>query len=522
MNAYRQRAAAVSRPETHSLMRDAPQSYLGAIGTVLIGAMVTAAPVVFHLASQPIAILLCVLLSVMLACAKPASVPVALIIAYLFQNLFVAMVSPSIESADQLNAIRAYNFLMTVTVWLLITAGYWVDRASLDRGVRFATDVTSTVLVLIGVYFLLGIGANAESAVTYLRNIAAPFLLFQICLLTAYRSPVEFMKPLVIVAAIATAYGFLELFAQKELFGLVNGDVYVGLRVRQEYESGVWLRQLQETGYVMRSYLDSLTIDFLNTPLLPDTNIKLYRLLGPNFHSISFAYALAVLAMILTGSGRWWWPILMLPLLLVIGSKGALVALFLVLMFLMLAAGLRAFRNVGWYLATIIAYAAAGIMVGIRAQDYHVIGFIGGLRGFLSNPLGRGIGAGGNLSLSVSAYDWSRSQQLGHTDLALESAVGVLLYQMGIAGLVVLGVLIWIALILWRHYRATGDRMLAVAALGILAVMVNGIFQEEALFAPLALGLMCAFAGVMLGSTYRASPVHARAGVALRQAAVAT
>jgi hypothetical protein len=185
-------------------------------------------------------------------------------------------------------------------------------------------------------------------------------------------------------------------------------------------------------------------------------------------------------------------------------------------------AAFRLFRNITWYLATIAAYAIAGIAVGIRAQDYHVIGFIGGLRGFLANPLGRGIGAGGNLSLSVSAYDWSRSQQLGHTDLALESAVGVLLYQMGIAGLVVLGVLIWIALILWRQFRITRDRMLLVAALGMLAVMVNGIFQEEALFAPLALGLMCAFAGLMMGSAYRASPVHARGSAALRRPAVAT
>lgn len=497
-------------------MADAPQSYLGAAGTVFAGMLITAVPVVFHLASQPIAIALCVLLSVILTCVRSASVPVALVVAYLFQNLFVAMVSPAIVGIEQLNTIRAYNFLMTATVWLVITAGYWIDRGIMDRRVRLAADVTTGVLILIGLYFVLGLVSHAESAVTYLRNIAAPFLLFQICLVTAYRSPVEFTKPLVIVAALATGYGFLELFAQEPLLRLVNGDIYVGLRVRQEYESGVWLRQLQDTGYVMRSYLDSLTIDFLNTPLLPDTNIKLYRLLGPNFHSISFAYALAILAMILGASGRWWWSLLVLPPLLVIGSKGALVALFLVVMFLLLVAYVGVLRNIAWYLATITAYAIAGIAVGLRAGDYHVIGFLGGLRGFLANPLGRGIGAGGNLTLSVSAYDWSRSQQLGHTDLALESAVGVLLYQMGIAGLVTLGVLFWIALVLWRQFRVTGDRTILVAALGILAVMVNGIFQEEALFAPLAMGLMCTFAGVVLGSAYRLSPVHAKAGAALR------
>ena len=83
MNAYRQRASAVSRPETHSLMRDASESYLGAMGTVLVGGSITALPVVFHLVSQPIAIVLCVLLSVILTWIRSTSVPVALIVAYL-------------------------------------------------------------------------------------------------------------------------------------------------------------------------------------------------------------------------------------------------------------------------------------------------------------------------------------------------------------------------------------------------------------------------------------------------------
>jgi hypothetical protein len=258
---------------------------------------------------------------------------------------------------------------------------------------------------------------------------------------------------------------------------------------------------MQETGRVMRSYLDTLTIEFLNTSLV-NFDIQLYRLVGPNFHSISFAYALTFLAIVLAAAGGWWWPLLMILPLMVIGSKGALVTLVLVLTFLALASRVRMFRNLYWYLFTLAVYAAGGIVIGIRAGDYHVIGFIGGLRGFLANPFGRGIGAGGNLSLTVSAFDWSRSQQLGHTDVALESATGVLLYQMGVAGLVVLSVLFWIVLTLWRHYRVTADRLCAAAALGTAAITVNGIFQEEAMFAPLALGFMLGFAGLILGGIY--------------------
>ena len=489
---------------------DVKDSYLGALGVVLLGALVTAVPVVFHLAGQPIAITLCVLLSIILTGVAAPAVPVALIFAWLFQNLFVALVSPQFTSIDQLNAIRAYNFVMTATVWLVLTVGYWLERNRLDRRMRLMIDVTTGVMVLVGVYFLLGVGANPASAVTYLRNIAAPFLLFQIFALVACRYPVPFIKPLTIIAAIATAYGLFEIVAQKEVLRLFNGDVYINWRVRQEYEGGAWLRELQATGRVMRSYLDTLEIDFLNTALL-DLDIKLYRLVGPNFHSISFAYALAFFAIVLAAVKRWWWPLLVLPALLVIGSKGALVTLFLVLTFLALASRLRMFGNIVWYLMTLAAYACAGIAVGMRAGDYHVIGFIGGLRGFLANPLGRGIGAGGNLSLTVSTFDWSRSQQLGHTDVALESAIGVLLYQMGVAGFIVLGVLLWIVLMLWRQFRLTGERLYAAAALGVAAITVNGIFQEEAMFAPLALGFMCAFAGMMLGTAYRrTAPAPAR------------
>ena len=487
---------------------DVKDSYVGAFGVVLLGALVTAVPVLFHFAGQPIAIALCVLLSVILTAVAAPCIPTALIFAYLFQNLFVALVSPQFTGIDQLNAIRAYNFVMTATVWLLLTVGYWLERNSLDRRLRLMIDVTTGVMVLIGAYFVLGVGANPSSAVTYLRNIAAPFLLFQIFALVACRYPVPLIKPLTIIATIATVYGLLEIVVQKEVLRIFNGDVYINWRVRQEYESGAWLRELQETGRVMRSYLDTLEIDFLNTPLI-DLNFKLYRLVGPNFHSISFAYALTFFAIVLAAARRWWWPLLVLPPLLVIGSKGALMTLALTLAFLALASSLRMFRNLYWYTFTLAAYACAGIAVGIRAGDYHVIGFIGGLRGFLANPLGRGIGAGGNLSLTVSAFDWSRSQQLGHTDVALESAVGVLLYQVGIAGFVVLGVLFWIVLMLWRQYRLTADRLYAAAALGVAAVTVNGIFQEEAMFAPLALGFMCGFAGLMLGRAYGHVPPRA-------------
>src|SRR4051794_34519444 len=57
----------------------------------------------------------------------------------------------------------------------------------------------------------------------------------------------------------------------------------------------------------------------------PISNLQVFRLLGPNLHSISYAYALAFFATMLLGQKRPLYLLSALPLLLVIGSKGALI-----------------------------------------------------------------------------------------------------------------------------------------------------------------------------------------------------
>jgi len=129
----------------------------------------------------------------------------------------------------------------------------------------------------------------------------------------------------------------------------------------------------------------------------------------------------------------------------------------------------------------------------------------------MNNPIGRGIGVGGNLVVDVATVDWSRSQHLGQIDPVMESAVGVLFYQMGVFALVPLAVLVWLAFKLWGLHMRSGDRLFAAAAFSLLTITVNGIFQEEALFSPLAVGVVLALAGLLLGRAYRTMPVGAAA-----------
>jgi hypothetical protein len=226
--------------------------------------------------------------------------------------------------------------------------------------------------------------------------------------------------------------------------------------------------------------------------------MRFYRLVGPNFHPISFAYAISFFAIVLIAARRGAIYLLaVLPLLVVIGSKGAIAYLLLTALALLVARSYRGNALFASFAVVVAVYAGAALAVALAEGNYHALGLIGGLKQFAGNPLGHGLGAGGNLT--VEHMDWSRAQELGYTDQAMESAVGVLLFQMGLAGLVFLAFLCWLSWYCWREYRRSGEIMLAAASFGILVITANGLLQEEALFAPLALALMSLLAGLGIG-----------------------
>jgi hypothetical protein len=481
---------------------------LGTAATLGLAVLVTMLPVVMHLAGQAAGIAVCFALALLVANFAASAAPVVLIFSYVFQNLFVALISPQVGSLDEFNAIRAYNFVLTAAVWVVVAGSYWIDRASFEARLRSVIDLTTVALVFIGLYFLIGARIDPSGASVYLRNIAAPFLLFQIFAIVAYRYRVSVTTALILIATAALIFGYIELLAPEKLFRLINGDIYLKWRMKQEYESGAWLKEMHETGRVYRGYLDAMVINFLNTPFLSDLGLRFHRIVGPNFHSISFAYCLAVFSVLFVAIGHWWFAILAFPVLLVIGSKGALLLVVAVIAARATILRFRGLRPLWVYTALLLCYAATAIVIGIKGQDYHVIGFIGGLNGFLKNPFGHGIGVGGNLSLNMTVIDWNRSQNIGSTDVAVESAVGVLLFQMGVFGIALIAILGSIAVSLWKLYSRTRNQILAVSALGLLTIIVNGIFQEEALFSPVALGLMLAFSGALLGRFYRVAAVR--------------
>ena len=460
---------------------------------------VTGLPVLMHPVSQAFALVLCGMLAVLVATYAVAAVPTALLCSYLFQNTFVAIISSSIETQQDFNAIRGYSFVTTATIWLVLSASYW-RRPPADRmGPHRLMLWTTAILGLAFLYFLLGALSDVKSAAVYLRNITSPILIFQICL-TASRHRSGLGRPLPALGLILLGYGYAELLVRAELFEIIDARGFFTHNMRNQILSGEFIKEMQETGRVIRDFEDMMKTDLFNSSLLSDLKVRIYRLQGPNFTPISFAYALSVFSLFRMAAGRPLYFIAALPLLIGVGSKGALTFALLPITALAIFGMTRARMIFAVFATFLVAYSIVLIVVGLRVGDYHVLGLMGGIKGFLANPIGYGIGIGGNLSTNMARMDWSRAQALGGTDFAVESAVGVLLYQMGIAGGVVCLVPLVLARRAWAEAVRTGRKDMAAVALGLLMVLVNGLFQEEAMFAPLALGTVMLFAGLIFGA----------------------
>jgi hypothetical protein len=235
------------------------------------------------------------------------------------------------------------------------------------------------------------------------------------------------------------------------------------------------------------------------------------RFMGTVMHSISYAYVLAAIGIIGWSIKRTAWLLLVIPLLLLSSVKGANLLLFctFALWYNWYMTKSRGFL-VGSGCLFMIAYVAFGISNGIQTGDFHVLGFLGGYHGFLANPFGHGIGVGGNFStVASSGVNWQRSQHMGATDFAMESAVGVLLYQMGIAAAAIFAVFIVLCKMAPFGSSNRGLRLPQrrdILFIALMVVAVNGVFQEEA-YAPYAAGLYAMLCAIIVANGRRSHSV---------------
>lgn len=473
-------------------------------------------PILTHLASPAAAMALCAAGSIIAAIYVRAAAPALLLFAYQFQNLFVSVVSPWLADTTAFNAARGYNFIITACLWLWIIGGYCLAPRARNRHLDAILWPSVLALGVIGIYFCIGLARDPYAAVVYLRNAVTPFLVFQLALVVAADGPGDRLRFLRVPVYLLIVYGFTEFLFRDVLFDLIHANSFMTFSLADIARSGEWIETMRKTGRVLRDLQDTQIVSFLNTDLFGFSSLKMYRMLGPNFHAISFGYGLLFAAFLLL---RWRQPALFclaVVLLVLVGAKGALVCLALCCAGLVLNR-VRPAATLPVFIAALVLYAGAVIVLGRASGDYHVLGLFGGLHAFVGSPWGAGLGAGGNLAGDATRINWEKAQAIGHTDWPVESAFGVLLYQVGPGVLFLCAVPIRAAFAAWRLSRIVPVRNLRLFALGTLVVTLNSLFQEEAFFAPLALGGMMIALGDRLGDGLSRRPFGEAA--ANRQAA---
>ncbi|KAF2992260.1 hypothetical protein OGR47_10425 [Methylocystis sp. MJC1] len=472
-----------------------------------IAFLLTGAPIALHLASQPVALIFCIVASILAARAFEQDVPIIVLVANIFQNVFISLVSVNYSTFSDIELLKSYNFVTTIVCYAVVVYGYLRQPGAFSPFVTRMMLASAGVLAIVGVYFILGLAINPRSAVIYLRNISLPLFMFQTFLIVGVRHSIPLPQTLFVLLGLIMACCYVELFANDAWLTLTNGFHYLDLFTEKRMLNVDEIRTAAGQGVVITSPLDYGRTNLFNTTLTADLGIQVQRLNGPNFNTISLAYLLSILIAFLAVNGFPLSAAIAMPLLLATSAKGPLILALGCIGFVAVAKRARSNAPILGLGAGLAAYALFVFLSGYRTGDYHVIGLLGGLNGFFKLPIGHTLGQGGNLSIEdFSKIDWGAFQRAGATDTAVESAFGVLLFQMGVCVVFVIGFYLWIARCSWRLFLLARSPALAFAAGGILICLVNGLYQEEAYFVPLSLPVVMGLVALTLGATDRVFP----------------
>ncbi|MGE5538666.1 MAG: hypothetical protein ACM30I_08600 [Gemmatimonas sp.] len=400
----------------------------------------------------------------------------------LYQNLAVSLASGSIDF-ELYRGLQGTSFALTLGLAAMAWCRLWKATSN-----RATLTVIAAAMAVVLAYTAIGaLRSSPGSAAIYFRSSTIAMLGLLIgwdvgrehgyrevglCYLTSMA-----LGLVLAVCEVAAPLAYYDAIGAQDYYRLKYGSATINPTLD--------FRTAQD----VLSYLSTSFFNFGGAAY------ETVRFGGPNMHSVSYAYVMSIGVLVASSLGIYAFAAAVLPLLVLIGVKGAaiMVAATAVLWIAGRRLGGAAMAVFGGAFGT--AYIALVIWYGLSLGDYHVLGLMGGIGGFLSNPLGHGIGVGGNLSSSVTSTDlgagWHDFQLYG-ADQALESAIGVLLYQMGIGAIAVLSVV-------WISFRATVGHFrhsFGLIPLAIAVLLANSFFQEEA-FSPYALGLLTIFAGVL-------------------------
>lgn len=455
--------------------------------------------------STPFGVGVTLLLTVGFCTTLPAYAPILIVFSFLFQNLIVATFGPMVPSNEVFETLKGTNFVVLVAAFAVFMLAALTEARRLplatQRWILWIVAVTGVIVL----YLALGAArGNTRDALVYFRNTFMPVGCFAIGMCAASLSKVTIERPLVWIATAGLVFGYCEFFFTIDFLSIFNGDAYIERRIADQLASGYWQRVLDVSGFVMRDIHDVMTVPFMNLPILNDLMPSIFRLSGPNFHPISYAYFIAITAVWLLFRNRWLYLVFAFPILLAVGAKGAVILVAFALVFRVAASITGARLASAGLIGLLGVYVTAAVIYGRSVGDYHVLGFLAGIRDFLANPVGQGLGFGGNLSGTIEhTLDWSSAQQLGATQIPVESAIGVMLYQMGVGAFVVIAFLVAVIARCRKLSFATGNPTMVFGFVAVSVILTNGVLQEEAIYSPLALGYCLTLVSVQLGTLER-------------------
>ncbi len=442
---------------------------------------------------SPGLVVICMAALAWLAFVKPLPAFIVFLQVILYQNVLVSLFSPGM-SHNSYVALSGSSFLGAVVVGGVFA--YQVIASS-DGRVKRLAKYTIAAIAVAGAYLVIGAAFQGPvGAIISFRQVSAMLFSLLIGLRLGqswgYRTAVICFLMTVFISLIPTV---LEMSDPVWYLRLVNATDFVNLK-----NSGL---RADAYYFDVHSVIEAQMSSWFNSPLL-STGEGSFRFGGPNMHSISYAYVLSISELILISVGRFE----LLPVLLFFsynaGVKGPTVLFAITIGLYMLWYFTRSKRLL---VATTLGFSAFyviyGVQTGVAIGDFHSLGFMGGVYGFLSNPLGHGLGAGGNLTTKVSTEYWQKMQAAGAADTGLESAVGVMLYQLGIGCFAIFTALI--ALLRAAPFGTAPVRRAAPTDLlfiGLWIGLINGVFQEEA-YSPYAVGLLVLFCGILVANGRR-------------------
>lgn len=419
----------------------------------------------------------------------------------LYQNLAVALFAKGIPPGTY-TVLMGTNFMATALLAAIAASRLLLDSPDLHPRVRRLAWLACGAIGVALLYTALGVAkGEATSAAVYFRATTAMLLALVVGLdvgrVWGYRTVTTGFLVSLLLGVVFTLCELADPHAVYDTMGLVD---FMNLKYGPSEP---------EWPFMTAADLVALRTTVLFNITGSQSDAMSFRFGGPNIHSISYAYVIAMGGVAALVLRQYWLFAAVLPLLFFVGVKGSGIMFLMTLGFQILWMTLRDIRLFGLIMALFLGfYVTFAITFGIQRGDFHVIGLIGGLNGFLRNPLGHGIGVGGNLSADTKeGVDWIAAQHAGTADFALESAVGVLLYQLGI-GCAAIAAVFWGVL---GSARPVGKRAQAVPRasdalfIAVAMIIVNGLFQEEA-YSPYALGIAMVLAGVAVANNHPAAP----------------